>query len=167
MGRIDQAIEALTVAITQNPYYPEAYRRLAYIYQHRRKDPVLAEKYRALAETSSERVRAVKEGAVDTLIDQGESAQTSLTSSDEILPRPPFSIPERPLDLSRTVIIVSGLPRSGTSMMMQMLSAGGIPPLTDGSRQADESNPKGYFEYEKTKQLSQNASWLLRHEESR
>ena len=43
---------------------------------------------------------------------------------------------------------------------MQMLAAGGIPPLTDGSRQADESNPKGYFEYEKTKQLGQNASWL-------
>jgi hypothetical protein len=45
-------------------------------------------------------------------------------------------------------------------MMMQMLAAGGIPPLTDGLRQADESNPKGYFEYEKTKQLGQNASWL-------
>ena len=160
IGRIDQAIEALTVAMTQNPYYPEAYRRLAYIYRHRLKDPVLAEKYRALAEKSWERIKAVREGAVDTLIDQEESAQTSLTSSDEILRRPPFSIPERPLDLSRTVIIVSGLPRSGTSMMMQMLAAGGIPPLTDGSRQADESNPKGYFEYEKSKQLGRNASWL-------
>ena len=57
LGRIDQAIEALTVAMTQNPYYPEAYRRLAYIYQHRLKDHVLAEKYRALAEKSSERSR--------------------------------------------------------------------------------------------------------------
>jgi predicted AlkP superfamily phosphohydrolase/phosphomutase/tetratricopeptide (TPR) repeat protein len=160
MGRIDQAIEALTVAMTQNPCYPEVYRRLAHIYQRRLKDPILAEKYRALAERSLERIKAVKEGAVGTLIDQEESAQTSLTSSDEILHRPLISVPEGPLDLSRTVVIVSGLPRSGTSMMMQMLAAGGIPPLTDGSRQADESNPKGYFEYEKTKQLSQNASWL-------
>jgi hypothetical protein len=45
-------------------------------------------------------------------------------------------------------------------MMMQMLAAGGVPPLTDGLRQADESNPKGYFEYEKSKQLGRNASWL-------
>jgi len=58
------------------------------------------------------------------------------------------------------VIIVSGLPRSGTSMMMQMLTAGGLTPLTDNVRKSDENNPKGYFEYEKTKSLHKNNDWL-------
>jgi hypothetical protein len=51
------------------------------------------------------------------------------------------------------IVVVSGLPRSGTSMMMQMLAAGGLPPLTDGLRTADESNPEGYFELEAVKDL--------------
>lgn len=59
-----------------------------------------------------------------------------------------------------TITIVSGLPRSGTSMMMQMLVAGGMPMLTDEQRQPDASNPRGYFEYEKTKRLLHDSSWL-------
>lgn len=58
------------------------------------------------------------------------------------------------------ITIVSGLPRSGTSMMMQMLHAGGISPLTDRKRKEDESNPKGYFEFEKTKSLHIDNSWM-------
>jgi hypothetical protein len=45
-------------------------------------------------------------------------------------------------------VIVSGLPRSGTSLMMQMLAAGGLPLLTDGVRAADADNPRGYLEWE-------------------
>jgi len=56
--------------------------------------------------------------------------------------------------------IVSGLPRSGTSLMMQLLQAGGLPALTDGFRAADESNPRGYFEFEAVKQLRTDRSWL-------
>ena len=51
------------------------------------------------------------------------------------------------------VVIVSGLPRSGTSMMMKMLEAGGLPIMTDGERKADIDNPKGYYEYERVKDL--------------
>jgi hypothetical protein len=51
------------------------------------------------------------------------------------------------------ITVVSGLPRSGTSLMMQMLVAGGLPALTDGLRSADENNPKGYFEWEPAKVL--------------
>jgi hypothetical protein len=58
------------------------------------------------------------------------------------------------------ITVVSGLPRSGTSLMMQMLAAGGIPPLTDEQRGADESNPRGYFEYEAVKRLRSDQSWL-------
>ncbi len=51
------------------------------------------------------------------------------------------------------ITIVSGLPRSGTSLMMQMLVAGGMAPLSDGERQADADNPRGYLEWERIKQL--------------
>jgi len=53
------------------------------------------------------------------------------------------------------ITIVSGLPRSGTSLMMRMLVAGGFPALTDEVRMADEDNPTGYFEWERMKQLPQ------------
>lgn len=56
--------------------------------------------------------------------------------------------------------VVSGLPRSGTSLMMQMLHAGGLPVLADQLRVADESNPRGYFEYEPVKRLRADRSWL-------
>jgi len=59
-----------------------------------------------------------------------------------------------------TILIVSSLPRCGTSMMMQMLEAGGIPPMTDHIREADEDNPRGYYEFEKVKKIKEDASWL-------
>jgi hypothetical protein len=62
------------------------------------------------------------------------------------------------------ITIVSGLPRSGTSLMMQMLSAGGIPALTDGQRQADTDNPRGYYEWERIKQLPQDPNCIAEAE---
>ncbi|HZM91702.1 MAG TPA: sulfotransferase, partial [Blastocatellia bacterium] len=61
---------------------------------------------------------------------------------------------------TETITIVSGLPRSGTSMMMKMLAAGGLEPLTDNIRTADEDNPKGYFEFERVKQIENDKAWL-------
>ena len=58
------------------------------------------------------------------------------------------------------VMIVSGLPRSGTSMMMRMLEAGGVPPLVDGIREADDDNPLGYYEFERVKKVKEDQSWL-------
>lgn len=61
----------------------------------------------------------------------------------------------------RPVTIVSGLPRSGTSMMMKMLEAGGLPPMTDNLRTADVDNPKGYYEFERVKKLEEgDVAWL-------
>lgn len=60
----------------------------------------------------------------------------------------------------KTITIVSGLPRSGTSLMMGMLQAGDMPTLTDQIRKADDDNPKGYFELEKVKKLKDDQSWL-------
>lgn len=63
----------------------------------------------------------------------------------------------RPLDV---ITIVSGLPRSGTSMMMRMLEAGGLPPLVDGIREADDDNPLGYYEFERVKKVKEDQGWL-------
>ena len=62
------------------------------------------------------------------------------------------------------VTIVSGLPRSGTSLMMQMLAAGGMPVLTDGQRCADPHNPRGYYELEAVKHSRSDVSWLAQTE---
>src|SRR5260370_8303650 len=62
------------------------------------------------------------------------------------------------------ITIVSGLPRSGTSLMMQMLDAGGLPVLSDGERRADTDNPKGYLEWERIKQLPKDPSLIAEAE---
>lgn len=64
------------------------------------------------------------------------------------------------MHMNEQVIIVSGLPRSGTSLMMQMLDNGGVEVVTDGIRTADTDNPKGYYEFERVKSIKRDASWL-------
>lgn len=63
---------------------------------------------------------------------------------------------------SEFVTVVSGLPRSGTSMMMRMLEAGGIAPVVDGLREANEDNPKGYYEFEPVKALKEDDAWVAK-----
>ena len=60
------------------------------------------------------------------------------------------------------IVVVTGLPRSGTSLMMQMLHAGGMEVVTDGVRTPDDNNPRGYFEYEAVKDLDKGVpqQWL-------
>ena len=62
--------------------------------------------------------------------------------------------------MNAEITIVSGLPRSGTSLMMQMLDNGGLPVVTDQIRTADTDNPKGYYEYEQVKAIKRDTSWL-------
>ena len=62
--------------------------------------------------------------------------------------------------MNDAIIIVSGLPRSGTSLMMQMLAVGGVEVVTDHVRTADTDNPRGYYEFERVKKIKQDASWL-------
>ena len=64
-------------------------------------------------------------------------------------------------DLSNKIVVVSGLPRSGTSLMMMMLDAAGIPPIQDNIREADADNPKGYYEFERVKDMPKgDTSWV-------
>lgn len=59
-----------------------------------------------------------------------------------------------------SITIVSGLPRSGTSLLMQLIQAGGVPALTDNQRAADEDNPRGYLEFEAVKHTRKDPAWL-------
>lgn len=66
-----------------------------------------------------------------------------------------------PAPIQKEIVVVSGLPRSGTSMMMKMLEQGGLQVVTDSLRTADDDNPNGYYEFETVKQMpSGQTAWL-------
>jgi hypothetical protein len=62
--------------------------------------------------------------------------------------------------MPEAITIVSGLPRTGTSMMMSMLESGGMDVVTDHQRKADVDNPRGYFELEVVKGIERDSGWL-------
>ena len=155
LGRIDRAISHLDKAVEQNERFPDAYRLLAVIYAQRG-EHIKAAEHRALAAVAQKRFDDLKSGMtlpedrdlqLDIAMDQpiGIGTIGAVTSSGAN---------------SDSIIVVSGLPRSGTSMMMQMLAAGGIATLTDEERPADESNPRGYFEFEPVKKLGKQNDWV-------
>ncbi len=74
----------------------------------------------------------------------------------------PLSTAKRQTGSGKTFLLVSGLPRSGTSLMMQMLVAGGIAAKTDGERVADVDNPQGYYEWEAIKKIAKQAGTARR-----
>ena len=158
LGLKDEAIRELQIALTQNPVFPLAHRLMAQIYRSREQLAQAAE-HRQLADAAVARIEAFKAGQglpedANLKLDVDLQRSTGLFDLERQDVLPPLS-PE-------TVVIVSGLPRSGTSMLMQMLQAGGLPILTDGERAADESNPRGYLELEAVKRLAQDAdkTWL-------
>ncbi len=150
-GLIFEAAKSLQTAIEQNPNFPEAYKRLAYIYEKRLLASGKAKELRQEAAAARARIRALRRERKPVKREQAPVPSLEMPANKDA------SFPYNPKD---TVVIVSGLPRSGTSMMMQMLDAGGLDILTDGSRNADEDNPRGYYEYEKTKSLARDNTWL-------
>jgi len=160
LGRTLQAAEALQVALSINPHFAEAHRLLAVIHRHRLGDVDQARVHRRLARE----MRIARQQARDAKRRYVSTSPVWLGSSDSEPPETSI----RPIAASVTpssestapITIVSGLPRSGTSMVMQMLAAAGLPILTDQRRTADESNPRGYLEYELVKNLRNDNSWL-------
>jgi len=155
LGRIPKAIEALNVAVAQNPNFPQAWKRMAYIYEKRIKNPEAASEYRKEAVNAKKRIRDIRLGKNIPIADRSDRARTS---DQEVLKTHEKEAAK--MDSSSTITIVAGLPRSGTSMMMQMLDAGGLPPLADNERPADDDNPRGYYEFDRAKALRKDASWL-------
>lgn len=90
-----------------------------------------------------------------------KSASESTETIEELFSIDDFSIqPRQAKQKLPEIMVVSGLPRSGTSLVMQMLKAGGVNIFTDNIRLADENNPKGFFEHQKARQLLRNNQWL-------
>ncbi len=161
LGNLPQALDALRVAVHINPNYPEAHRRMAYIFRHRLGDDGRAAEHEALARRAAQTIKDLKKGVIS--LDQfrrGDGLRPESDSGSRVETAPAALAAVPPFDPRETITIVSGLPRSGTSLMMQMLAAGGIPALTDEKRAADEDNPRGYLEYEPAKGLQRDSSWL-------
>lgn len=170
LGDAQGAIAALEIALQQNPNFPEAHRELARL-STRRGHADVAQRHRtaasalARANGAARRARA-REAFPDFSVAELEALLPKVLepantdgfvrclaqakASDEAAPTTPP--PE--------IVIVSGLPRSGTSMMMQMLAAAGFGIHTDQVRQADASNPKGYYEADAVKALGHCNNWL-------
>ena len=157
LGRRDEAVKALQVAVAENPVFPDAHLELAELLRKLGK-PREAAEHQRLAAAARRRIIEFRAGKplpddVDLELDVGLTHTISLGEL-----QPAGALP--PID--GEVVIVSGLPRSGTSMMMQVLAAGGLGVLSDGKRQADEDNPRGYYELELAKRLATDNDWLPR-----
>jgi predicted AlkP superfamily phosphohydrolase/phosphomutase/tetratricopeptide (TPR) repeat protein len=166
MGRTVQAVEALQAALAINPHYPEAHRLLGIIYRRRLGDWEQSAVHRRLArEMRQERraTRLAKRRYTAKSTEESPRQAPATSKRDPIVEREQASVavgPDTDPDTGDWITIVSGLPRSGTSLVMQMLAAGGSPILEDGRREADEHNPRGYLEYERVKNLRHDNSWL-------
>lgn len=156
-GDAERAILALESAVRFAPKMVSAHRMLAVL--HRKLQN---------SEAADRHVQLAKEARAARQEDRKRSAQ----SREEH----PYDLPDIPVEEERnrilveqrpdpvdprkfsgkTLTLVSGLPRSGTSLMMQMLEAGGLPAKTDGERVADPDNPKGYYEWELIKKVATN-----------
>jgi tetratricopeptide (TPR) repeat protein len=152
MQEYGRAADALRAAISFNPHFPQAHMRLASLLEQKLGDVETAREHRRLGRSmrgqqglGAERLRCTEDLHRSTAdsVEPGAAALAGMPS------------------LSESVVVVSGLPRSGTSLLMQLLNAGGLKVLTDELRPADEDNPHGYFEYEPVKNLFKDSNWLL------
>jgi tetratricopeptide (TPR) repeat protein len=159
--KFPEAERELLVAVAQSPRNLAAHELLGVLYRqhlHRPAD-AFAHEGRALSlrHELAERERAGASRAAADPRPQDVPGETGRPPAESDSIPVPF---DPPVDAKRIITVVSGLPRSGTSMMMQLLTAAGLEALTDSKRAADEDNPLGYFEFEKTLHLSKDASWL-------
>ncbi len=134
----ERAAEALEVCLAMNPSIGKARNLLVEIYE---------DKLGNLEKAKFHQEYFLEKEAPET-IHQGQSIQGGEGSGGANG------------ELRDPVIIVSGLPRSGTSMMMQMLEKGGVDLFTDKERKADESNPRGYLEHNAVKSLARDGRWV-------
>lgn len=145
-GYYERAAEAFEVTLAMNPNIGKARNWLIKLYEEK------------LNNKEKARIHA---DIFKNIKDQNYEEVAELENQLEVQSfRPIDASFYKKLDLEDPIYIVSGLPRSGTSMMMQMLVNGGVEPYTDDVRQPDESNPKGYYEHEAVLRLARDKKWL-------
>lgn len=155
LQRFDEATKAMETAVQQNPAFPQAHRRLARLHTGLGSFDKAAH-HRKLEEQARQRQQDFYAGKSS---DEREGDNVIPSDAATLGELGVTNVPGEPLD-DETVVIVSGLPRSGTSMMMQMLDAGGLRVFADEHRPADESNPKGYFEHQDAGRLGVDNAWM-------
>jgi len=148
------AEEFFRTAVAQQPLFPAGHRVLARFLERVRGDLAGAIEHRRLAAESRKVMLQIRSGAAPADRHRVEIRQSLGLPQVADLPDP-FAA-----SLAESVVVVTGLPRSGTSMAMQMLAAGGVAVLADDERLPDENNPRGYHEYEPAKRLVSDASWV-------
>jgi tetratricopeptide (TPR) repeat protein len=161
-GDTERAVLAFETALRFQPQMVNAHRYLATIHRTERGDPEKARFHREELLRLS-RVRRRAHGALadskrEQLFDLPEIPKREERLATLMKERPDPKAEEE--KSGKTFVIVSGLPRSGTSLMMQMLEAGGLPPMTDKIRAADVDNPRGYYEWEAIKQIAKKPELL-------
>jgi len=164
-----EAEQELLVAVSQSPRHLAAHEALAQLYRLHLDRPAEAFAQEGRARSLRHELAALRRagktkplGAGRPSSDKGAAASIA-SSSGGAEAEPPLDMPPPfgpGVESERIITVVSGLPRSGTSMMMQLVIAAGRTALTDGKRAADEDNPLGYVEFEKTLELARDAAWL-------
>jgi predicted AlkP superfamily phosphohydrolase/phosphomutase/tetratricopeptide (TPR) repeat protein len=152
MQEYERAAEAFRAAISFNPNFPEAHVRLAALLERRLGDAASASEHRRLAR----RMRRMRKARLPA---SPPASPACLGNTPRDTPFTAQTAEIQPL--AESLIVVTGLPRSGTSMLMQMLAAGGLRVLSDGLREADADNPRGYLEFEPVKSLLRDSKWLF------
>jgi predicted AlkP superfamily phosphohydrolase/phosphomutase/tetratricopeptide (TPR) repeat protein len=139
LGQRERAIQAFETALSFQPPLRIAHRMLARIHgdtpQGRTHREAAAEFVR-IQKRQFQQLEGVRQEARHRAIDRAEKRGPAAAATPTL-----------------EFVVVSGLPRSGTSLMMQMLAAGGMPVMTDGERTADVDNPEGYYEWEAIKRV--------------
>jgi predicted AlkP superfamily phosphohydrolase/phosphomutase/tetratricopeptide (TPR) repeat protein len=161
-ARYAEAEKELNVAIAQSPRNLTAHELLGQLYRLHLDRPAEAFAHEGRAKSLRHELAAQqREGAGSVAHSQSAEIISPVAPINPITDAPEIPAAFDPaVDPRQVITIVSGLPRSGTSMMMQLLSAAGCEVLTDSKRTPDEDNPLGYLEFEKTLDLARDVSWL-------
>jgi predicted AlkP superfamily phosphohydrolase/phosphomutase/tetratricopeptide (TPR) repeat protein len=158
LGNTDDAFTALSKAVDVNPIFPLGHRSLARFYRLVRRDLPASRRHQHLAREARQVAPGINSPLSGTahLEEIRDRFRTSDGDDTWTPSKAPHPLPPR----AETVVVVTGLPRSGTSMMMQMLAAGGVPAFADDHRPADESNERGYLEHTLARRLAVESSWV-------
>jgi len=161
--RFAEAERELLVAVSQSPRHIAAHELLAKLFREHLDRPADAFAHEGRARSLRHEMSELKRESVQLGRAFGPVRVAPPDAEDAGISRltPPTAKPFGPeINPKQVITVVSGLPRSGTSLMMQLLAAAGREVLTDSKRAADKDNPLGYFEFEKSTELAKDASWL-------
>jgi hypothetical protein len=161
LGCWDEAEHAFLLCVRQAPLFSAAFRMLGEIARWHKKDPAKQALYQSKVVETRRRLTKLRKQKVAEV----RSAVATSVRNEEAYPMPELKQHPEALagvPVAEIITVVSGLPRSGTSLMMQVLKAAGVPPFTDNKRKADESNRRGYYEHDKVASLlsDPDRSWI-------